>query len=131
MEIVPDGIVGHSTGEMGCGYADGALSREQTMKLAYYRGTTIMNSAFPIKGGMAAVGLTWEEAKKRCPDGVVPACHNGADSVTISGDADKVKFKKQILIKKFRSKSFANSSPKKKFSLNPWILQESPSTPQS
>lgn len=91
MEIVPDGILGHSTGEMGCGYADGAMTREQTMKLAYYRGTTIMNSAFPIKGGMAAVGLTWEEAKKRCPDGVVPACHNGQDSVTVSGDAEKVR----------------------------------------
>jgi fatty acid synthase len=88
--IVPDGIIGHSTGEMGCGYCDGGLTREQTMKLAYFRGTTIMNSKTPIKGAMAAVGLTWEEAKKRCPEGVVPACHNGADSVTISGDAEKI-----------------------------------------
>ena len=88
--ITPDGIVGHSTGEMGCGYADGALTRDQTMRLAYYRGHTIMNSKFPIKGGMAAVGLTWEQARERCPEGVVPACHNGQDSVTISGDADKI-----------------------------------------
>ena len=28
------------------------------------------------EGGMAAVGLTWEEAMAECPDGVVPACHN-------------------------------------------------------
>ena len=89
--IVPDGIVGHSTGEMGCGYCDGGLTREQTMKLAYFRGTTIMNSKKPMKGAMAAVGLTWEEARKRCPENVVPACHNGADSVTISGDADEIK----------------------------------------
>lgn len=34
---------------------------------------------------MAAVGLTWEEAKKRCPDCVYPACHNGIDTVAISG----------------------------------------------
>ena len=36
---------------------------------------------------MAAVGLTWEEAKKRCPPGVLPACHNAEDTVTISGEA--------------------------------------------
>ena len=39
---------------------------------------------------MAAVGLTWEDAAARCPEGVYPACHNGKDSVTISGDADKI-----------------------------------------
>lgn len=44
---MPDGILGHSTGEMGCGYADGALTREQTMKLAYHRGTTIMKRWAP------------------------------------------------------------------------------------
>lgn len=37
-------------------------------------------------GAMAAVGLTWEEAKKRCPPGVLPACHNAEDTVTISGE---------------------------------------------
>uniref|UniRef100_A0A915PSY3 Fatty acid synthase n=1 Tax=Setaria digitata TaxID=48799 RepID=A0A915PSY3_9BILA len=86
--VTPDGIIGHSTGEMCCGYADGGLTREQTMHLAYHRGHTIMNAN--IKGGMAAVGLSWEEAKRRCPEGVIPACHNAADSVTISGDAQKI-----------------------------------------
>nr|AXS78290.1 fatty acid synthase [Anisakis simplex] len=90
MGVTPDGIIGHSTGEMGCGYADGGLTREQTMRLAYHRGTTIMNSDEKIEGSMAAVGLTWEEATNRCPEGVVPACHNSADSVTISGDTEKV-----------------------------------------
>lgn len=33
-------------------------------------------------------GMTWEEAKMQCPDGIVPACHNAAQSVTISGAAD-------------------------------------------
>lgn len=31
-----------------------------------------------------------EEARKRCPEGVIPACHNAVDSVTVSGDAEKV-----------------------------------------
>ena len=39
---------------------------------------------------MAAVGLTWAEAKRRCPDGVRPACHNAQDTVTISGEAKAV-----------------------------------------
>ncbi|CAI2347157.1 unnamed protein product [Caenorhabditis sp. 36 PRJEB53466] len=87
--VTPDGIIGHSTGEMGCGYADGGITREQTMRLAYHRGTTIMKHT-EIKGAMAAVGLTWEEVKQQAPPGVVAACHNGADSVTISGDSDGV-----------------------------------------
>uniref|UniRef100_A0A0N4ZB91 Fatty acid synthase n=1 Tax=Parastrongyloides trichosuri TaxID=131310 RepID=A0A0N4ZB91_PARTI len=108
--VVPDGIIGHSTGEMGCGYADGALTREQTMKLAYHRGKSIMTSKLPIKGGMAAVGLTWEEAFKRCPEGIVPACHNGADSVTISGEETKVKqFVEELTEEKIFAK-FVDSS---------------------
>lgn len=35
-------------------------------------------------------GLTWEEAKQRVPPGVVPACHNAEDTVTISGDQESV-----------------------------------------
>lgn len=31
------------------------------------------------------IGLSWEECKQRCPPGVVPACHNSKDTVTISG----------------------------------------------
>lgn len=74
---------------MGCGYADGGITREQTMRLAYHRGMTIMKHK-EIKGAMAAVGLTWEEVQAQAPEGVVAACHNGADSVTISGDAEQV-----------------------------------------
>ncbi|XP_064637682.1 fatty acid synthase-like isoform X2 [Lineus longissimus] len=80
----PDGIVGHSVGELGCGYADGCLSAEETVLAAYWRGRCVQEAKLP-PGGMAAVGLTWEEAKKRCPAGVVPACHNAVDTVTVSG----------------------------------------------
>jgi fatty acid synthase len=90
MGVHPDGIIGHSTGEMCCGYADGCVTREQVMLLAFHRGNTVINSNLGKNGGMAAVGLTWEDAIKRCPKGVVPVCHNGLDSVTISGKASKV-----------------------------------------
>ena len=36
------------------------------------------------------VGLTWGEAKARCPAGIVPACHNSIDTVTISGPAEAI-----------------------------------------
>ncbi|XP_037515436.1 fatty acid synthase [Rhipicephalus sanguineus] len=87
--IRPDGMVGHSLGEIGCAYADGCLTAEQTVLSAYWRGRCVDTGNLP-PGAMAAVGLTWEEATKRCPDGVQPACHNAENSVTVSGAADAV-----------------------------------------
>lgn len=80
----PDGIIGHSLGEVACGYADGCLSQEEAVLAAYWRGQCIKEAHIP-PGAMAAVGLSWEECKRRCPPGVVPACHNSKDTVTISG----------------------------------------------
>ena len=88
--IEPDGIVGHSVGELGCAYGDGCFNLEQMILSAYWRGKCVEDAK--LSGGlMAAVGLSWEECKKRCPDGVVPACHNSEDSVTISGPYDLTK----------------------------------------
>ena len=87
--IKPDGIVGHSVGELGCAYADGGLTAEETVLAAYWRGRCVLEANLP-PGGMAAVGLTWEEAHRRCPKGVVPACHNAEDTVTISGPTEDV-----------------------------------------
>ena len=36
--IEPAGMMGHSAGEIACGYADGCLTREQTVLIAYHRG---------------------------------------------------------------------------------------------
>ncbi len=48
-------------------------------------------------GSMAAVGLSWEDALRRCPADVDVACHNSADLVTISGDkASVAKFVDQL-----------------------------------
>ncbi|GFO07685.1 fatty acid synthase [Plakobranchus ocellatus] len=87
MGIRPDGIVGHSMGEVGCAYADGCLTAEEAVLTAYWRGKCVTDGKIP-PGKMAAVGLTWEEAKAQCPPGVVPACHNADDSVTISGSSE-------------------------------------------
>lgn len=46
---------------------------------------------------MAAVGLSWEEAQKRCPQDIFPACDNAPDNVTISGPKESVeKFVKHL-----------------------------------
>ncbi|XP_063535514.1 fatty acid synthase [Cydia strobilella] len=82
--VRPDGIIGHSVGEVGCAYADETLTGEQAVLCAYWRGRSIVDAKL-APGAMAAVGLSWEEATRRCPADIVPACHNSADSVTISG----------------------------------------------
>ncbi|KAL1458881.1 hypothetical protein MTO96_043396, partial [Rhipicephalus appendiculatus] len=51
----PDGIIGHSIGEIGCAYADGCLTAEQTVLCAYWRGRCVEREILP-KGAMAAVG---------------------------------------------------------------------------
>ncbi|KAH9365926.1 hypothetical protein HPB48_015006 [Haemaphysalis longicornis] len=89
MGVEPDGVLGHSVGEVGCGYADGGLSAEQAVLYAYWRARCIQLGGVP-KGAMAAVGLTWVEAEKRCPQNIFPACHNAEDSVTVSGIAEDV-----------------------------------------
>ncbi|XP_039302621.1 fatty acid synthase [Solenopsis invicta] len=110
--ISPDGIVGHSVGELGCAYADGAFTPEQTVLAAYSRGKAIMDSKLEL-GAMAAVGLSWEEARKMCPPDIVPACHNAADSITISGPPESMqKFaetlkSKDIFVKMVKSSGYA------------------------
>ncbi|KAH8036375.1 hypothetical protein HPB51_000157 [Rhipicephalus microplus] len=171
LRIQPDGMLGHSAGEVGCAYADGCFTAEQALLAAYWRGrclemeytfdgamaavgrTLLRNTVTPtrsqrrhcsdlhrhgdqpfgsegfsardyfcgelidertrqrsaagrearilqwgsplgpvilIKYEAAARGLTWEEAERRCPPDVYPACHNAEDSVTVSGTAEAV-----------------------------------------
>ncbi|KAF6202923.1 hypothetical protein GE061_003330 [Apolygus lucorum] len=127
--IKPDKIIGHSAGELGCAYADGAFTAEQTALAAYWRGKSILDAKLKI-GAMAAVGLTWEEAKKQVPEDVFPACHNGEDSVTVSGPVPLIDafvkklsgqgvFAKKVLSSgvAFHSKYIADAGPKLRSSL--------------
>ncbi|XP_071632956.1 fatty acid synthase [Temnothorax longispinosus] len=127
--IHPDGIIGHSVGELGCAYADGAFTAEQTVLAAYSRGKAIIDSKLE-PGAMAAVGLSWEEAKKMCPPDITPACHNSTDSITISGPRESIrKFvpvlkSKDIFVKlvnssgfSFHSKYIAPAGPRLRASL--------------
>lgn len=140
--LEPDGIVGHSVGEIGCAYADGTLTAEQAVLAAYSRGRAILESKLPA-GAMAAVGLTWEEAKQRCPPGIYPACHNSEDSVTVSGPPDAInKFVEQLSSENifakavkssgtaFHSKYIAEAGPKLRKALDAIIPNPKPRTPR-
>ncbi|XP_065219670.1 fatty acid synthase-like [Planococcus citri] len=87
INIRPDGIIGHSVGEIACGYADGCLTAEQTIMAAYYRGLVLMESG-SINGTMAAVGESYETMKNLIPQEIDIACHNGPNSCTLSGPTD-------------------------------------------
>ena len=53
--IKPDGMIGHSLGELGCAYADGTFTAEQMILAAYYRGLVSLETEF-IHGTMSAIG---------------------------------------------------------------------------
>ena len=55
LDLRPDGIIGHSVGELGCAFADGTLTVEQTIAAACWRGQSIKEAKLP-QGAMAAVG---------------------------------------------------------------------------
>ncbi|XP_029173773.1 fatty acid synthase-like isoform X1 [Nylanderia fulva] len=88
--IRPDGIIGHSLGELCCSYADGGFTLEQTILAAYYKGKSTLDANLE-PGAMAVATLTWEKAKEMCPPDITPACHNSANLVTISGPVASVK----------------------------------------
>jgi len=55
LDITPDGIIGHSVGELGCAYADGCFTAEEMILAAYARGRASLETDF-IPGMMAAIG---------------------------------------------------------------------------
>ena len=88
--IVPDYIIGHSVGELGCAYADGCFTIEETILSAYFRGKISIETKI-INGFMAAIGLGYKSLCSMLPEGIEIACHNSVDSCTISGPNAKVK----------------------------------------
>lgn len=134
--INPDGIIGHSVGELSCAYADGSLTLEETVLLAYYRGLASIESNV-IRGLMAAVGkidflkncftftfyhsigihviigLGAKNIRGILPASVDIACHNGPDSCTISGPYEEVECfikvleHKDIFVRKVESSDIA------------------------
>ncbi|XP_076294051.1 fatty acid synthase-like [Lasioglossum baleicum] len=105
--IVPDNIIGHSVGELGCAYADGCFTAEEMILAAYSRGLASIETKM-IRGSMAAVGMGYEDIKDLCPPDIEVACHNGPDSSTISGPEESMK---KFVAELQASKIFAREVP--------------------
>lgn len=87
--MAPDHIIGHSVGELGCAYADDCMTAEEMILSAYSRGMASIETK-TVFGSMAAVGLGYKKLRAMVPEGIEIACHNNAESCTISGPAEKV-----------------------------------------
>ncbi|RZC40550.1 fatty acid synthase-like [Asbolus verrucosus] len=90
MGIEPEGVIGHSLGEVACAYADGLITAEQAVLIAYGRGYASSTSNL-MPGLMAAVGLSVGDCERQLPEDVYVACDNCDDNVTISGPEATVK----------------------------------------
>ena len=89
MGVKPDGVVGHSIGEVASAYLSKMLSFEEAIKVVYHR--SHVQSKASGKGKMLAVGLSKQDAAKEIAgkeDKVSVAAINGPNLVTISGDKD-------------------------------------------
>lgn len=89
LNIPMDFCLGHSVGELGCSYADGSFTAEQMLLGAYARGLVSYKTKV-TEGSMAAVGLGYADVKDILPPTIKVACHNNANSSTISGPKSDV-----------------------------------------
>jgi len=107
--LEPDHIIGHSVGELGCAYADGCFTAEEMILSAYSRGMACKETK-EFNGGMAAVGMTYDELKKVLPNDIDIACHNSSDSFTVAGPAASIKaFVEDLTAKKIFAREVASS----------------------
>ncbi|XP_072763279.1 fatty acid synthase-like isoform X1 [Anoplolepis gracilipes] len=88
--ITPDIIMGHSIGELICGYVDGCLTAEETITLAYYAGLAFFKSKI-VDGLMAEINLDFETLKNICPSDIDIACYNSLHNFVVSGPTNSVR----------------------------------------
>ena len=85
LDITPQGIIGHSFGEIACAYADGCLNTREAMIVTYLRGVITEGDENIERGSMILCALSKAEAKKLIPPEVVIACNNAKNTVVLSG----------------------------------------------
>ncbi|KAK8014373.1 hypothetical protein PG990_007669 [Apiospora arundinis] len=91
-KVVPDSVIGHSSGEIAAAYAKGAITRQDAWAIAFHRGR--LASQVGRAGAMVATDLGPDEAKefinRHVPGRVAVACFNSPSSTTLSGDAEAI-----------------------------------------
>ncbi|XP_046609411.1 fatty acid synthase-like [Neodiprion virginianus] len=100
--IIPDKVTDYLAGALGCAYADGCLTAEQTVLAAYYHGLVLTESG-AVCGNVAVVELNTIELTSLCPHDIRIDCSNGPQCSVISGPADSMT--------KFVAKLQANNIP--------------------
>ena len=117
--VLPQVVIGHSSGEIGAAYAAGHLTARQAIIAAYCRGLAVSRSR--SVGGMVVVGLDQSKAKKIITDlnlgeSCSIACINSPENCTISGDEGVVNElhailqKRQIFARKLKTNGIAYHS---------------------
>ncbi|XP_071649697.1 fatty acid synthase-like isoform X2 [Temnothorax longispinosus] len=88
--VVPDFIIGHSIGELICGYADGCLTAEETILSAYFIGLALQESKI-INGSMAEINLDLETLKVMCSSDIDIACYNSSSNFIVTGPTNSIR----------------------------------------
>ena len=91
--VVPQLVVGHSSGEIAAAYAAGHITSYEAIAVAYYRGLVVSRSTF--RGAMMATAMGEQEADAEIASaslgtGVRVACKNSPHSSTLSGSEDAI-----------------------------------------
>ncbi|XP_067207655.1 fatty acid synthase-like isoform X2 [Linepithema humile] len=84
IEIIPDFIVGHFAGELGCAYADGCLTMEQTILSAYFIGLACVKEKL-VHSSTAVVNLDYKSLKSICPADIEIICRNNHNNNILTG----------------------------------------------
>lgn len=85
--VVPDAVIGFSSGEMAAAYASCAITAKEAIIAAYYRGQ-VVKKLDRKRGGMAAIGLGHNQVLPFLKPGVTVGCDPSPNFVVLSGDKD-------------------------------------------
>lgn len=88
-DIIPEAVVGHSSGEIAAAAAARLITSEEAIKLAYYRGQAAKKARPDLPLGMLAVGSGVEAIEKYLESSdskIQIACYNSPTSLTLSGE---------------------------------------------
>lgn len=94
--VLPDAVIGHSSGEIAAAYAAGYISQATALRIAYCRGiaTSQRSSRALREGAMLAVGLDEDDVSvhiQSLTQGTVSvACANSPQNTTVSGDEEAI-----------------------------------------
>jgi len=107
--VNPDGVVGHSIGEVAAAYMSGAISLKEAVYVIYHRSN--LQNKLSGKGAMLAVGVGLEEANdlvEQFGENVSIAAINSPTLVVLAGDNNDLLAIEEVLIKEEKFCRFVN-----------------------